>query len=374
MNEIQFLKPKLVGARFQGHAIPLEVLKDLAVLEEMVIEVAKWQFIKDHPGRERAPRGFTDGIELKLTAVEDGRAIPVIILCIASATLFPPDNQVYFEKARESIVCAVAAAERGTSARDHLPQSALGYFDRIGRGLRDEEAIEFPTAGQTTPARLTRETRRRLVAESNVTQVTEEVAVRGSVPEADQADMTFEIQLFDGRKIKAPMTTANAQAVLDAFTGYKTGVRVLLQGIGKFNRQGKLEAFDSVEHVNQLDPLDVPARLEELRNLKAGWLDGAGEVPSVAGLDWLSNVFSANFSNDAILPYVYPTPEGNLRAEWAAGGKESSLDVDLASHKGAWHGFNTQTQDEEERELNLDNSDDWAWLAMQVRDQIGGAA
>ena len=56
MNEIQFLKPKLVGARFQGHAIPLEVLKDLAVLEEMVIEVAKWQFIKDHPGRERAPR------------------------------------------------------------------------------------------------------------------------------------------------------------------------------------------------------------------------------------------------------------------------------------------------------------------------------
>ncbi len=374
MNEMEFLRPKLVGARFQGHAIPLEVLKDLAVLEEMVIEVAKWRFIKDHPGRERVPRRFTNGIELKLTGVEPGSAIPVITLCIASAMLLPPDNQVYFEKARESIVSAVAAAESGSSAREHLPQSALGYFDRIGRGLRDGEAIEFPTPDQNRPARLTRETRRRLVSESNVTQVTEEVTVRGSIPEADQSDMTFEIQLIDGRKIKAPMTSENAKAVLDAFAGYKAGVRVLLQGIGKFNRQERLEGFESVEHVSQLDPLDVPARLEELRNLKSGWLEGTGEILDSAGLDWLSNVFSSHFPDDGALPYIYPTPDGNVRAEWSSGIAELSLDIDLSSHKGAWHGFNTQTQAEEERELDLDKVEDWSWLAVQIRDQIGGAA
>ena len=39
-ESIPFLSPRLVGERFVGHAIPLELLKDLAVVEEMIIEVA----------------------------------------------------------------------------------------------------------------------------------------------------------------------------------------------------------------------------------------------------------------------------------------------------------------------------------------------
>jgi hypothetical protein len=41
MSTEPFLTPRLVGDRFEGHAIPLEVLKDFAVLEEMIVEVAK---------------------------------------------------------------------------------------------------------------------------------------------------------------------------------------------------------------------------------------------------------------------------------------------------------------------------------------------
>ena len=84
MNTEPFLRPRLTGRRFEGHAIPLEFLKDLAVLEEMIVEVAKWRFLEKNPDRTRSPRGFTKGIELKLTGVEDGSAIAVISLVVAS--------------------------------------------------------------------------------------------------------------------------------------------------------------------------------------------------------------------------------------------------------------------------------------------------
>jgi len=67
MSTLEFLKPKLIGPRFEEHAIPLEILKDLAALEEMIIEVAKWKLLQEHPDRKRVPRGFTQGIELRLT-------------------------------------------------------------------------------------------------------------------------------------------------------------------------------------------------------------------------------------------------------------------------------------------------------------------
>jgi hypothetical protein len=41
-----FLKPRFVGKRFDNHSLPLEILKDLAVLEELIIEVAKREYIK----------------------------------------------------------------------------------------------------------------------------------------------------------------------------------------------------------------------------------------------------------------------------------------------------------------------------------------
>ena len=130
---LPFMSPRLVGERFAGHAIPRELLKDISVLEEMIIEVAKWRYLQDHPDRKRSPRGFTDGISLKLTAIDEGSAIARIGLFVDTPQFFPPENQRYLEQARESVIGAITAAEHNASITDHLPESLLGYFDRIGR-------------------------------------------------------------------------------------------------------------------------------------------------------------------------------------------------------------------------------------------------
>lgn len=375
MSVKEFMRPRLTGERFENHAIPLEVLGDLAVLEEMVIEVAKWEFRRAHPGRKRSPRGFTEGISLKLTAIDDGSAIPLISLVIAAGGLFPPENQLCFEQARDAIVAAIGAAEQNTPITSHLPEKALGYFDRMGRSLRDGEAIEFTKTPQATPARLTKETRRKLIlASSAVKELTEETSIRGVVPEADQDDMSFEVQLADGRKVRAPMAMQHLDTILEAFNGFKTGIRVLLQGVGRFNRQERLQGFDSIEHISILDPLDIPARLDELKGLKDAWLEGAGKAPAHYGLDWLTSAFDRNYPDDLILPHLYPTVDGGVQAEWTLGEAEPSLEIDLEHHAAQWHCMNMKTNAEDSRDLNLDSAADWMWLVQRLMEMGGGVA
>jgi len=55
---IDFLLPRFVGTRFTGHALPLEILKDLAALDELITEAAKWLYLQENQDRKRIPKGF----------------------------------------------------------------------------------------------------------------------------------------------------------------------------------------------------------------------------------------------------------------------------------------------------------------------------
>ena len=150
----EFLRPRLTGARFEGGAIPLEMLNELPALGEMIVAVAKWRYLQDHPQRQRIPRGFAESASLRLTGVEEGSAIPVIELASFShgspdAREFPGTPAVYgkyFEEAREYIIAAISAADRGEVVAYDLPEECLRYFDRFGRRLHEGESIEFKSS------------------------------------------------------------------------------------------------------------------------------------------------------------------------------------------------------------------------------------
>lgn len=358
MNQ-EFLKPRLVGTRFDEHSVPLEFLKDFAALEEMIIEVAKWKFLQGHPDRTRTPRGFTDGLELHLTQVEDGSAIPVIALVFG--TLFPSANATYFDQAREAIIEAVASANQNQDGTSQLPPNLLSYFDRFGRSLREGESMEF-TAANRQVARLTTEARRKLIRASQVVEWTEEASLLGMISEADQARMSFELELKDGTKLTAPLNSQHLDTVLEAFSGYRKGIRVQLQGVVKKNRQDQLKSIESVEHVSPLDPLDVAARMEELAELQDGWLDGKGHAPERSVLNWLARSFEVNFDPDLPLPYLYPTAEGGVQAEWSIDNWEVTLDIDLLKQTAEYQALQLTTQACTECVLDLSQPSAWQQL------------
>ena len=358
MNQ-EFLRPRLVGRRFDEHTLPLDILKDFSALEEMLIEVAKRQYLAAHPDRQRTPKGFTKGLELHLTAVEKGSAIPVIAL--AFATLFPSADADYFDQAKDQIVEAIAAAEYGQQPA--LPPELLRYFDRFGRGLHEGEAMEFPRSnGQT--ASLTPATRERLLRASQAESWTEETTLKGRIPEVDQADHSFELELRSGTKLKAPLLEAHRKTVLEAAVGYRTGVTVAIKGVIERDRADRPKRFESVEHVTSLDPLDIETRLEELAQLQDGWLDGKGRALDRASLIRLAQAFDERFSTNLPLPHLYPTPEGGVQAEWTLGPWEVSLEVALPSLAADYQAVHTATGETREQTLSLAADDGTGWGAL----------
>lgn len=372
---IEFLSPRMVGARFDEHAIPLEVLKDLAVLEETIIEIAKWCYLRDNPSRTRSPRGFTEGVALKLTGVGPGSAVPALNLYVESRDLFPMENQRYFELAKKCLTGAIDAAEHDEPITQHLPESLLSYFDRIGRSLRDGESIEFAPEERVRKARLTKATRRKLIlASSQVQELTDEVTLRASIPEVDQEKKTFELQIINGPRVPAPLESQHLRTVMEAFNGYKLGARVLLHGVGRFNRFERLQKLESVEHLSLLDPNDIAARVEELKTLRNGWLDGKGFALEKEGLSWITRQFELAFDDGLPLPYIYPTAEGGVQAEWSIGSHEITLEIDIVHHKGEWSALNMCSDKENEKELDLDLESDWRFVSGEIEKIVATAS
>lgn len=360
MNEV-FLRPRLTGTRFDEHTLPLDILKDFAALEEMLIEVAKRQYLTEHPDRQRTPKGFTSGLELHLSSVEEGSAIPVITLVFAA--LFPPNDAQYLERAREQIVETIASVEQG--GQPSLPPELLRYFDRFGRALHNGEAIEFTRNNGLTTA-LTPATRQQLLQASQAEVWTEEVTCKGYVPEVDQADYSFELELRNGIKLKAPLLDAHRKTVLEASVGYQNGTMVAIKGVIQRDRAGRPKSFESVEHVTQMDPLDIETRLEELALLQDGWLDGKGLALNQDALHDLARAFDEHFSPDLGLPYLYPTPEGGVQAEWELGQWEVSLEITLPSMSAEYQAVNLTTSESHELELSLAADDVANWTELNT--------
>jgi hypothetical protein len=155
-----FLKPRLIGGRFDEHSLPLDVLKDWSAFEELVIEVAKDIYMKENTDRKRTPRGFTDDFSLHLTAVEPGSAIPVLKRYFTGEKLPFSDH---FDRALALVQAAIIAVNIGQAVPDEFPREYLGYFNRFGSSLREGERIEWTVGNADKPTVYDRATRKKLV-------------------------------------------------------------------------------------------------------------------------------------------------------------------------------------------------------------------
>ena len=357
MTPHEFLQPRLDGDRFSRHTLPLDVLKDFAALQEMLVEVAKWEFRRAHPERKRVPRNFDQGLELHLSNIGEGSALATVVFFFSG--MFPEENMRHLEQARDDIVESIAAVDVGGTPP--LPPYLLGYFDSLGRSLREGESMSFQRS-DGGEARLTPQTRLKLVRAAQATSWTEEVRLHGRIPEVDQQRHTFTMQLRDGSRLNAPLPEPLRSTVIEAFNQYLGGAHVLLKAVGRKEGAGQLKALESVEHISLLDPLDIGLRMDELAELQEGWLDGRGVAPPADGLRWLGNAMQDSYSSELRLPYLYPTPEGGIRAEWTAPDWEISLDIDLSNRTGSYQALRLSTDALDELELDLNREDGWRAL------------
>lgn len=101
----------------------------------------------------------------------------------------------------------------------------------------------------------------------------------------------------------------------------------------------------SIDSMDSIDSLDPDFRLNELRNIKDGWLEGHGKAPSLDGLDWITEFFKNVYPPDLTYPFLYPMEDGGVSAEWEVGDKEIVVEIDIDNRLGT--GIFYSVQDEE---------------------------
>ena len=365
-----FLEQRFRGSRFSGGVIPLEVLGDLAALREMVVAVAKWRFFERNPDRQRVPRGFSDSVRLNLVGIRDGSAVVEIDL-VESPGVFSG-----FGAYREQFADAVGFVVRSVNSPSGvpiLPPDHYAYFDRVGRSLRQGEAVVFSIPSSGASASLDQERRHSLVAFSRLREFTDEVVFRGLVPEIDQDHMTFELQPAHGPKVEVSLDALHFDIVREAFNSYTSPdpLGVVVSGIGRFNVSRQFQSWEFVADILPLDPLDVVFRLDGFRSLRDGWLDGDGVAPSHEGLDWLSDSFDCCYPPWVDFPYTYPMAEGGVQFEWSLPPREVRLEVDLKARSGDWSWVNLVTRESCYGDIDLSDSESWVRFVADVLD-LGG--
>lgn len=372
-QKIELYSPRYEGSRFEEHRFPLELVDDLLMLRNMTIEMAKAIYLEQHPGRQRVPKNFTHGISIELESIEPGSTIPKLVLITAMSGLFSTGNTGFFTEAPNRIKHAIEAAHLDQDFKNILPNNVLNYFNQLGSNLKDDERIIFGDKASSNVI-LDKESRKRLVlAASKSKEYNGPFELKGIVSALDKERKTFEIQTVSGSKVKGDYNTGHLEVLQTALVEMEIGRKVLLKGVGTFNTHDKLMKIEGLEDAVSLDPLDVPARLEELAQLPKGWLDGVqGEPINVDGAKWLGEIFDQWYDSENLpLPATFPTPEGNVQFEWSINKHEIALTVDLANKQAEVYALNTENQSEIAEILDLHADEAWMRLNHLIKDIHG---
>lgn len=348
-----FVQPRFTGARFDEHTLPVDVARDLAAYETLILELTKHLYLKDHPERQRVPKGFAANFRLDIERIEEGSTKPVLALVLAGALQLTGGEQDYFTQARDLVADCIAAPNDALPA--DFPKELLVHFNRLGRSLREDEALELLRPNAQVAA-LTPDKRKALVLAAD--QIYEkEVDLLGSIAEVDWEKSTFRLRLSDGGQINVPMPDSfhNKARIF----GGKSRHQVTLQGVAAFDSWDRLQKLVLVESLDVVKNHALATRMDEIAQLQPGWFEGGGLAPDADSLSSLSEKLIADYPERLPLPLIVPKQDGNLLLEWSAVG-DPSLDIDLNRLQASYHAFGADDTDVE-RDFTLDAA---GWQAL----------
>lgn len=364
----EFLTVKLSGKRFNSHILPMDILSDFKILENMIIAQARDHYFETHPDRKKLPKGFFNNITIGLSNIEKGSVVCDVEIAYDAQSTYIPEVEKYYRHSVEDIIRTIKKGENDDLIDLNLSdQKILKNFDKFGCNLKDDESMSFISTNNNE-AILTKSSRQKMILASKNVEYNEILEDYGIISAVDIKTAIFKISFFDNedRRIDAPLSDEYSKAVGDAIFDSEKGHIVWVKGTGLFDRNKKLVKLESIDELVLLDSLDIQARLHELSFLKDGWYDGIGLAPSNASLKELSSMFSEYYPETAPLPRIYPTPEGNVSVEWTLGNWEVSFEIGLCDLVGIFLAVNVLTDEEIEKEINLKEPTAWKDLTKTI--------
>ena len=369
--KVEFLQPRFEGKRFDQNSLPVEVARDLAAYEELVIALAKHIYIQTHPGRQRVPKGFEESFSLHLDRVDPGSARPLLswVTALAVGALpFTPggdgsDTAANFIQARDLIAECIDASAAGQPLPQRFPKEFLDYFNVLGRSLREGESVDLHP-DQTTGAKLTPERRKRLVL-AGQQFYTREVHNAGTVAALSWEKETFQLRLTDGAIVVAPLPDFFREGVVNA--GGKARILTQIRCIGQFDAYDHLQKVVETLQVETVVNYALAAQFEKLGAVEDGWMEGSGRRVDAGLISRVSDCLLSTFPEDLAFPFICPTPTGGIFLEWTLGDWMLSAEFFAGSTQCELQAVNTKTSEVLDEDHTLDGAESFAAMYEFIR-------
>jgi hypothetical protein len=362
MAKEPFIQPRFVGPRFDESTLPLSAAKDLVAYEELIAELAKHLYLAKNTDRQRVPKGFADGFHLHLEKVDPGSAKPLLALVMVGSLLNP--LPVEFAEAR-ALVNEVIATGEADKLPVAFPKELYSYFNRIGRSLEPGERMEWTPDSAANPSALTPAKRKRLALAVGATYEAE-VDIVGQV-------YSLNTKKFDGMLL----TGENEQVSFEYDRSFldelkkALGDRILyahLQGVGIYDVNDRLKSIKEIEYLDIVPHYALVSAIDDLSNLKEGWLEGHGVALSRPNLERLSDDLVEAFPPGIGYPVVVPTEEGNVSLEWIKPAARVELEVNFSENILELYATDIEADTFVEESFALE---DWAGAFARITTLLG---
>jgi hypothetical protein len=369
------------GRRYGDAAMPVEALPELAAYQDLVVSAARDLWFAENPARNRLPKGFEKSLRLAMTGVTSGSStVPQITRLPEGAGLFGSPRQIelfgappdVFDRARDAIEHVIGAfGKRERPARIALSKSTLARFGAFGRSLEKDDVILVAQPRAREGAKYTREVRRALVLAAQATYE-EQVTVLGQLRRIDLDSHSFGLRTPDGASVPVTFLPLLADVALASLVD---GAEVRVAGNGIFDAEGNLTRIAPADSVivNAEDEREPPSacgisvadQMAKLARLENWRLDGddAAKAHDPAQLDWARGLIVQLIEGCSLpTPFIYPTPAGEVQAEWPGTAWDVALTIDVAAR--AARALAVSTYDTSVEELDVVFADAGAELRL----------
>ena len=326
------LELRYVGARFAGGRIPLDVLPDLSIFRDLVIAIAKSRWLREHPGRQRLPRGFNHSVSFDLIDIKEGSAGPQLQWNRGSALENAPDLaeeigglvQIAFSDAAH--LFHGAANDRYPSA---LPADQLAALNKFGASLLPGERIEFVDQKDIdgNVIYLDTDRRKRLLTRVGETYTKKFSGTGTLVTSSSEGYIVVSTVEYGKITIVVP-----ADIVVEHYDGnlgsdVQFDLEIVLDGNDQLRRIERCLDVTIVEASDAPEFRDAMARIVELRLLGKGWLDGDGEPIRQSVIKLARSLLHRRPDITQARLGIFPTEEGGLTIEFCKSGWEYAIEL-----------------------------------------------
>jgi hypothetical protein len=291
--------------------------------------------MREHTRRQRAPRGFSTSVILRLTEIQRGSVIPVLARDekLDQDALIAPVAD-YFDRARNLINDTLSSLNRSNSLDPRFPAECLKEFASFGRSLREGERIEFSDVGRS-PVAFEPGTRKLLQEIAQLERLDVEMQLQGQITGLRSNPQQFDFIISSsGRRIIGNYADSQLWDSLNEFHGQaERAPMVALSAVVEQSLNGNILGISDVINVEAALPVDWSERIEYLSSLRAGWLHKDAIAPTAATLDRTEQILLACVDEGIERPGIFPSEEGGVNLEWS--NERIDLEVEISSSGSA---------------------------------------